>query len=147
MAGTVEDIGFRVTSLRDANGILHIIPNGTIVKVSVYTRGNMQAVINIPVSYEADTAKVLAVLEEVCAETSTMPEIVEGPKVSGIVDMKPTELWARIVAKTVPLEQVKVETTIRRKVKERFDAEGILPPPAALAKTGQGGKLWLYAIM
>jgi len=137
MAGHVEDIGFRVTSLRDANGVLHIIPNGSITKVSNYTRGNMLAVINIPVSYEAEVGKVLQLLEEVCDETADMPEVVERPKVLGIVDFRSTEIVARIIAKTVPLEQGKVETTIRLKVKERFEAAQIQPPAPALVKAGR----------
>lgn len=136
MAGHVEEIGFRVTTLRDANGVLHIIPNGAINKVSNYTRGHMLAVINIPVSYQAEVGTVLKLLEEVCNDTADMPELVERPKVIGIVDFRTTEVVARIIAKTVPLEQVKVETTIRRKVKERFDAADIQPPAPVLVKAG-----------
>lgn len=136
MAGHVEEIGFRVTSLRDANGVLHIIPNGAITKVSNYTRGNMLAVINIPVSYQAEVGKVLKLLEDVCNDVADMPEIVERPKVIGIVDFRSTEVVARIIAKTLPLEQVKVETAIRRKVKESFDAADIPPPAPMLVKAG-----------
>lgn len=135
MAGHVEEIGFRVTTLRDANGVLHIIPNGAITKVSNYTRGHMLAIINIPVSYQAETEKVLKLLEDVCSAVADMPELIERPKVTGIVDFRSTEILVRIIAKTVPLEQIKVETTIRRKVKEYFDAAGIQPPAPAL-KTG-----------
>ncbi|MCX7779417.1 MAG: mechanosensitive ion channel family protein [Negativicutes bacterium] len=135
MAGHVEDIGFRVTVLRDANGVRHIIPNGAIGKVSNYTRGHMQAVINIPVAYEADIGKVLQILEEICAGAADMPEVLERPKVIGVVDFRTAEIIVRIAAKTVPLEQVKVETAIRRRIKERFDAEHI-PPPAAFVRPG-----------
>jgi small conductance mechanosensitive channel len=48
-----------------------------------------------------------------------MPELMEQPKVIGIVDFRSTKWIVRIVAKTVPLEQVKVETSLRRKFRFR----------------------------
>ena len=140
MSGFVEEIGFRVTSLRDANGVLHIIPNGAVSKVTNYTRGNMQAVINIPVPYEADVNQMLSLLEQVCDEVAVMPQAVERPKVVGIVDFRSTEMWVRIVAKTMPLEQVKVETAIRQKIKEYFDNARIPLPAPATGKRKEGGK-------
>jgi len=129
MAGTVEELGFRVTKLRDGNGILHIIPNGAIAKVSNYTRGHMQATVNVPVPYEADMEQVFTLLNEVCATVGeTIPEVIEGPSVLGVVDLKPGEIVIRIIAKTVPLQQMKVETTLRRLIKAKF-TEAKIPPP------------------
>lgn len=134
MAGTVEEMGFRITKLRDGNGVLHIIPNGSINRISNYTRGFMQAVINVPVSYEADIAKVIKLLEQVAKEIGeTMPEVLEGPKVLGVVDLGPSELIVRVVAKTVPLEQLKVETNFRQMVKVLFDAANIPIPTAIIS--------------
>ncbi|MDF2568797.1 MAG: ykuT [Sporomusa sp.] len=129
MAGTVEELGFRVTKLRDGNGILHIVPNGSILKVSNYTRGHMQAVVNVPVPYETDIGVVFNILDQTCiAIGKSMPEVLDGPKVVGVVDLKLGEVVIRITAKTVPLEQIKVETALRRLIKERF-AEANIPSP------------------
>lgn len=131
MAGTVEDISFRITKLRDANGVQHIIPNGSITRLSNYSRGHMQAVINIPVSYQADIGKVLVLLEEACRNIGKeLPEVLDGPKVVGVVDLRPGEVIIRVVAKTAPLEQQKVETAFRHKVKLLFDAAQIPAPNA-----------------
>ncbi|HWR10015.1 mechanosensitive ion channel family protein [Sporomusa sp.] len=131
MTGTVEELGFRVTKLRDGNGILHIIPNGSILKVSNYTRGHMQAVVNVPVPYEADIGEIFTILEAACISVGkSMPEVLAGPNVVGVVDLRPGEVVIRITAKTVPLEQVKVETTLRRLIKEQFTAAKIPPPQA-----------------
>lgn len=138
MAGTVEDIGFRVTKLRDANGVLHIIPHGVISRVSNYNRGHMVATVNVPIAYQADIDKVLALLDEACVEIGkTMPEVLEGPSIVGVVDFQPGEIVARLSAKTVPLQQVKVETALRYKIKLLFDNAGI-PVPAVLT-IKQGG--------
>lgn len=146
MTGTVEELGFRVTKLRDGNGILHIIPNGSILRVSNYTRGHMQAVVNVPVPYEADIGQVFTILDEVCVTIGkSMPEVLAGPNIVGVVDLKLGEVVIRLSAKTVPLEQVKVETALRRLIKERF-AEARIPAPQPLnpgtrvqIKEGTGG--------
>lgn len=146
MAGTVEELGFRITKLRDGNGILHIIPNGSVVKVSNYTRGHMQATVNVPIAYEADIDQVFAILSEVCEKVrQSVPEVVDGPTILGVVDFKPGEVVIRITAKTVPLKQLKVETALRRLIKEKFsEAKIMLPqiggaivlPENTAAKTG-----------
>lgn len=136
MAGTVEDIGFRVTKLRDGSGVLHIIPHGAISRVTNYSRGHMQAVINVPIAYEVDMKKVLALLEQACSDVAkTREEVLEGPKVVGVVDLRPNDWVIRLTAKTVPLEQVKVETALRKRVKELFD-EAQIPPPHSQAEKG-----------
>ena len=133
MAGTVEDMGLRITKLRDSNGVLHIIPNGAISRLSNYTRGHMQAVINIPVPYEADIGKVFSILERACREIGEeMTEVIEAPKVLGVVDFHQGEVIIRLIAKTQPLEQVKVETLLRRRIKVLFDAEDI--PQSTVAR-------------
>jgi len=135
MAGTVEDIGLRVTKLRDGNGVLHIIPHGAISRVSNYTRGHMQAVVNVPVAYKADISKVFSLLEQACiAVGKDMVEVLEGPSVVGLVDLKSQELIVRIVAKTVPLEQGKVENALRYKIKCLFDESHIPHPMVQIVK-------------
>jgi len=133
MSGTVEEVGFRITKLRDANGVLHILPNSSISRVSNFTRGYMQAVINIPVAYEANLSKVFNLLEAAGQEVAAMPEVLDGPKVIGVVDLRPGEVVVRVIAKTVPLEQTKVEAAFRHKIKLLFDKDQIpTPVPASL---------------
>jgi small conductance mechanosensitive channel len=132
MAGTVEDIGFRVTKLRDGTGVLHVIPHGAITRITNYSRGYMQAVINVPVAYEANLEKVISILKEVCGEIAAQEkDILEGPEVLGVVEMNSRELVIRLVAKTVPLKQGQVETVLRQRIKVTFD-EAKIPPPNIL---------------
>jgi small conductance mechanosensitive channel len=129
LSGTVEDIGFRATKLRDFSGVLHFIPHGAITKVSNYTRGQMQAVVNIPVSYQADLAEVLKLLSTAAKEVGQeLDEVLDGPQVLGVVEFRTTELIVRIVAKTVPLEQAKVEMALRYKIKLLFEKANIESP-------------------
>jgi small conductance mechanosensitive channel len=140
MAGTVEELTFRVTKLRDASGVLHIIPNSAIARVSNYTRGHMQAVINIPVAYEADIDKVIALLGEAARDIARLPVVQDGPKVIGVVDFRPGEVIVRVIAKTIPLEQVKVETAFRHRAKILFEQAKIPVPGLPLQLGRQEGK-------
>ena len=129
MGGTVEEIGLRVTKLRDSNGVLHMIPHGAIIRVSNYARGHMQATVNIPIAYGEDINKVLSLLSEACNYVGkNMEEVVEGPTVVGVVDWHLQELIIRMVAKTLPLQQVKVEAALRHQIKLVFDQANISTP-------------------
>lgn len=129
LAGTVEEIGFRVTKLRDFTGVLHIIPNGSISRVSNHTRGSILAVVRIPVNYDADLDKVLTLLDQACDSVgSEFIEVLDGPRVLGVVDLQEGNLFINVVAKTVPLEQWKVERALRYKIKQLFD-EADIPHP------------------
>lgn len=121
LSGIVEEIGFRVIKLRDLNGVLHFVPNGGIGKVTNFTRGTMQAVVNIPVAYEADIAQTWQVVEEVSADMQKeLVEIIEGPKIVGFVDINQHSMVLRVVAKVIPLEQVKVEAALRHRIIQKF---------------------------
>lgn len=133
LTGTVEEVGFRVTKLRDFYGVLHIIPNGTIRKVGNYTRGYMQAVVNVPLPYEADLDLVLPLMEQVCQEAyEKLDVLLERPQVVGVVDLKPGVVVVRLTAKTAPLEHWGVETFLRRRVKEKLAQAKIPAPPPML---------------
>jgi len=59
-----------------------------------------------------------------------MLEVVEGPTVVGIVELRIEEVVVRLTAKTIPLKQAKVETELRYKIKRLF-AEAHIPRSAA----------------
>jgi len=58
VCGGVEDITLRKTVLRDLDGALHHIPNGSFKKASNLTKGYSRAHMNISVSYKEDIDKV-----------------------------------------------------------------------------------------
>ena len=127
--GIVEELGVRVTKIRDFSGELHIIPNSNIETVTNRTRGNMRASVVITVAYEEDIDRVTEVLNKVCEELKeTNENIVEGPTLIGISNLGEYGMDFRIIAKTVPMEQWGVEREIRKKVKEALDRENIEIP-------------------
>ena len=83
MAGTVEDMGLRITKIREYNGNLHIIPNGEIKTVTNHTRGNPLAILDIGIAYETDVERAIAVLKELVEQyyNNNQESIVQNPEV------------------------------------------------------------------
>ncbi len=129
-SGFVEEIGLRVTKLRDWGGEYHVIPNGQITAVTNYSRGSMRATVEIGIAYEEDIDRAINVMTRVAENVRREMQdiIVEGPEVLGVVNFGPTEVVIRTIAKTKPMEQWRVERELRKRYKEAFDREGIEIP-------------------
>ena len=127
--GTVEEIGFRTTKIRDFGGQLHIIPNGLIDKVTNYVTGNMRVLVEVQVSYKENLEKVLSVLDDMCVQAASESEVItDGPRVLGVTDLADSGVKILLWAKTKPMEQWGVTREIRRRAKEALDAAGIEIP-------------------
>lgn len=136
--GIVEELGVRVTKLRDFSGELHIIPNGTINVVTNRARGAMRALVEVEIAYEEDIDKAIKVLEKMCMTIKEGNDtILEGPSIVGVTDLAGYGITLRIVAKTQPMDQWSVEREIRKKIKETLDKENIeIPYPRIVIAGG-----------
>ncbi len=65
VSGVVEDITVRITKLRDLDGYLHIVSNGSIGIVTNMTFQFANVNVDIPVAYEADVDKVVKIINQV----------------------------------------------------------------------------------
>ncbi|HZK33344.1 MAG TPA: mechanosensitive ion channel family protein [Tissierellaceae bacterium] len=138
--GVVEELGMRVTKLRDFSGELHIIPNGEIKVVTNRTRGAMRALVEVGIAYEEDIDNAIRVIEKVAEEIKRTNEgVIDGPSIYGVTELGASGVIIRIVAKTKPMEQWAVEREIRKKVKEAFDRENIEIPYSKIV-VYQGGE-------
>ena len=50
--GTVEDVGLRVTRLRDGNGVVWYVRNGEIVRIGNRSQGFAPAIVDLPVAVQ-----------------------------------------------------------------------------------------------
>jgi len=142
-SGMVEKITLRTTILRDLHGVMHIIPNGEITRVSNLTKTWSRAVIDESVAYREDVDRVIATLRNLGSEFYAAPEwaplLVEPPEVPGIEQLAESGVIVRMTAKTLPLKQWEVARELRRRIKKRFDAEGIeIPYPHLTFYWGDG---------
>lgn len=130
--GLVEDIGLRVLRLRDFDGSVHIIPNGTIETVTNLTKDFSYYLMDVGVAYREDVDEVMAVLKEVGADLRQDPEfaadILEDLEVVGVDDFAASQVTIKVRIKTLPIRQWRVGRELRRRIKKAFDARGIEIP-------------------
>jgi small conductance mechanosensitive channel len=62
LAGRVEDMSLRMTTLRNSEGVAHFIPHGQITSVSNLTHGWSQVVLEVGVAYKENVDHVMEVL-------------------------------------------------------------------------------------
>lgn len=126
MTGVVEDLELRVTKLRNANGDLHIVPNGEIKKMTNHTRGSKMAVVDIPIPYNADMEKVICAANSVCGiAAKEFPGILEAPSVLGITELGRDGFNLRLTARTQPDDQGPLERRLRLLMVEELGRQKI----------------------
>jgi small-conductance mechanosensitive channel len=132
VSGAVERMTLRVVVLRDTYGVVHVVPNGEIKRVSNLTRTWSRAVIDVGVAYREDVDRVIAVLKDVGRELAADPQwqplLLEEVQVPGVESFGDSAVVIRLLAKTLPLKQWDVARELRRRIKQRFDREGIEIP-------------------
>src|SRR5262249_42796293 len=119
--GTVEEITMRRTILRDADGTVHIVPNGKMEIVSNTTRDWAQATLHIAVDYSEDSDRAMQLLYEVGQEFYNDPDfhddIVVEPEVPGIERISGQEVDYLMLVNVHPGKQFRVARELRRRIK------------------------------
>ncbi|NET06655.1 MAG: mechanosensitive ion channel family protein [Symploca sp. SIO2B6] len=129
LGGKVENMNLRITQLRNEEGRLISIPNGTISVVENLSKDWSQVNFTIDVAYDTPLKLALAVIEQVVeqmySERQWKKQILETPEVLGIDQISHTGILIRVCIKTKPLEQSKVAREFRLRLKLAFDQHGI----------------------
>ncbi|MBC7309350.1 MAG: mechanosensitive ion channel [Actinomycetales bacterium] len=132
--GTVEEVGLRVTKLRDGNGVIWYIRNGEITRIGNRSQGWSVAVVDTPVSYSENAERVIEVLDRVAQELDEDPawsdRLLDKPKVAGVESITGTAMTIRTVATCAPNQNLAVQRELRERIKAALDEAGIQPPPA-----------------
>ncbi|HPZ42567.1 MAG TPA: mechanosensitive ion channel family protein [Bacillota bacterium] len=127
--GTVEEIGLRTCKVRRWTGQLEILPNGSITRVTNYSRGQMLALVIIRIAYEEDIDRAIAVLQQESEVAyREMEAILALPRVEGVVELADSSVNIRITAPALPAKYWAVERELRRRFKNALDRAGIEIP-------------------
>jgi small conductance mechanosensitive channel len=143
-SGMVEAINLRTIVLRDFDGTVHIVPAGSVTRIANKTMDYAYAVLDVPVAYEEDVDRVVALLREIgrglAADPQWQPFVLGELEVFGVEAFADWQVLIRTRMKTVPLKQWDVGRELRRRIKKRFEAEGIaIPLPRREVIMRQGG--------
>ena len=129
--GTVEAMTLLTTRLRDVNGVVWHIRNGTIDSVGNESQGWSRAVIDYPVPYGEDLARIRTLMEQAAnslyRERGWKKLMLEKPEVWGAQGLSGREVTMRLVAKTAPMRQLEVARELRARVKAALDEAGVQP--------------------
>jgi small conductance mechanosensitive channel len=129
VAGTVENINLVFTQIRSIEGSLITIPNSRIEIIENKTRDWSQVNLSIPVAYDTDVDKALTAVretgEELLYDPEWQPYILAPPDLLGIDTLEHTGMAVRLLLKTQPGLQWKVGRELRRRLRQRFEREGI----------------------
>jgi len=136
-SGQVEEIRMRTTVLRGFDGTVHVFRNGTISTLSNMTKDYSYFAMDLAVSHKEDPDRVGQVLKEVADELQQDPAfrslILEPVEVLGVENFSETAIVIKLRIKTLPIKQWEVGREFRRRLKRRFDSEGIeLPAPTVV---------------
>lgn len=132
VTGTVEDVGLRITQLRDFDGTVWYVTNGSVTELGNRSQGWSVAVVDVPVGHGADLelAKevlihtVTALQQEDAWRTRIMPD----EPIVGVESITATSVTIRIRLHTVHDQQVSVAREIRVRAVKALDAAEVPTP-------------------
>ena len=131
-SGTVQAITMRETILRNLDGHVIHIPNGTIDVAKNMTMEFANVVMNIGVSYDTDIEKAAKIINEVGKELGEDDEwkerILEAPYYLRVQNFGASEVELRIMAKVDAGSQWAVAGELRKRIKIAFDKNKIEIP-------------------
>ncbi|HET8931537.1 MAG TPA: mechanosensitive ion channel family protein [Acidimicrobiales bacterium] len=132
VAGTVEEVTLRITSVRDVNGTIWHIPNGEIRRIGNMSQGWARALLDVPVPYGTDLELAQSIITLVAHDVTHAPphrsEVLGEPEVWGVEDLGPDAVVIRLVIKTRPGEQWPIARALRAELHNAFIAAGIERP-------------------
>ncbi len=135
--GTVEAVSLRVTRLRDVNGVVWHVRNGTINRIGNESQGWARAVVDFPVAYDQKLPEVRQTMKDTADQMWQEPRwhdvIMEEPEVWGVESVSSDAIVMRLVARTLPLRQWEVARELRERLKNALASAEVDGEPVATA--------------
>jgi small-conductance mechanosensitive channel len=131
LAGTVEAMTLRKTTVRDADGTLYVIPNSQITTVANLSVGYSVATINVSVDFSANPDDVMNLLKSIAMDIRNSekfrPVFVADPEILGVDAVKGSEIIFPVIFKTLATKQYAPVREFRRQVRLALEQNHLLP--------------------
>lgn len=138
--GVVENVGIRVTTVRDVNGTLWYVRNGEILRVGNMSQGWARVVLDLALPYDADIDAVkdrmLQTGIEMRSDGKWKRLMMEQPEIWGIESISAEAIVLRMVVKTRSGSKDDVARELRARVKRTLDTMGVRLPSLNVATVG-----------
>jgi small conductance mechanosensitive channel len=131
VAGTVEAMTLRKTTVRDSDGTLYVIPNSQITTVANLSIGYSVATVSVSVDFSANPDKVLAILRDIATDVRNSEAykdvFLADPQILGVDSMKGSQLIFPVVFRTKATQQYAPVREFQRRVRLALEANHMLP--------------------
>ena len=131
ITGVVEQIRLRSIVLRDADGAVHVFPNGTVTTLANLSKDFSYAVADVVVMHGENLDRVMGALRVIgtaMADDREFAPLLIGPlEILGVQELREANLTVRVRFKTLPMKQFLVGTELRRRIAIGFAARNIKP--------------------
>jgi len=129
VTGTVEEVGLRITRLRDVEGTLWYVTNGSVTELGNRSQGWSLAMVDVPIGYGADLGEAKNVLATMATDLQEDPQwasrvMSDEPQVA-VESMTPTAVTIRIRLHTMHDQQLAVARELRVRAVAALDAAGV----------------------
>jgi small-conductance mechanosensitive channel len=131
VSGTVEQINLRTIVLRDGDGAVQVFPNGAITALANLSKQFSYAVVEVRIAYGENMDRVIGIIRETGASMEREPSwsalLLGSLDVAGVESLADGAATVRMRFKTLPLNQGKVASELRRRLMSAFVAWGVKP--------------------
>lgn len=133
-SGIVEEVTVRTVTLRDYEGAVHFVPTGDIRVVTNRSYAYSYALLDVGVGLDADLDRAMAAIGSVASELRSDPayavQVLEAVEIAGVDQWGESGLQVRARIKVAPGRAPGVRREMLRRLKLRFDQDGIsIPAP------------------
>jgi small conductance mechanosensitive channel len=134
VTGTVEDFTLRRTTLRDLDGVVHTVPNGSIVVASNFTRTWARINVDVTIAYGTDIDEAIKVVDDVGRTMAEDPvwhrRVLEAPRVERVEALGEMGVTLKILGSVRASDRWAASGELRKRLLEAFAENGIhLPQP------------------
>lgn len=127
--GRVEHIGTRSTVIRDDNGNVHYLPNGSIIHVVNKTMGYSKVHFKLLLDASTDLDAAISVINQVgdtlFENEKWKPKILSAPQFSSVGALTGSSIEVTITGKTQPSDQWSVTAEMRKRLIKAFEKHEI----------------------
>ncbi len=143
-SGTVEAVGLRITTVRDAHGVVWYVRNGEVIRVGNKSQGWAVVNVDVPVPFGTDVERVQKVMQsaanELASEDEWKKDLLAPPEALGVEQITATGMMLRVTVKTTSDAQWRVAREVRARLTEAVDdagfTSGMAAPPPPPTNTG-----------
>ena len=131
-SGLIERITIRKIQLRGLDGVVYTVPFSEISVVANMTKEYSYYLMDIGIAYREDTDEVIPLLKAISAELEEdekyKDDILEPIEILGVDQFADSAVIIKARIKTKPIKQWSIGREFNRRMKQRFDREGIEIP-------------------